>query len=229
MTRNVATLIDPPQSRRPDVQPFSKEQAGKILDAVAGGRWEALYAVALTLGLRVGDLLGLRWQDVDLKSGNLQVRQQLQHLNGEKPMPKPLKTRASRRALDLPDDLVKRLRAHQDRQRVEQHMVGETWQDSGLVFPATLGTPMFSRNLTRQYKHMLEGAGLPERRIHDLLHTAACLTFARGLTAPDVKQVLGHSSIANTVDTYRHWLPESNQRAGAAMNDFLTRRQPHAG
>ena len=229
LTRNVATLIDPPKSRRADVQPFTEAQACRLLDAVEGTRWEALYAVAVTLGLREGELLGLAWADVDLGRATVRVRQQLQHLKGQPPMLKVVKTRASRRTLDLPDDLVRRLRDHQDRQRFEREAASDAWRDYGLVFPSTVGTPMIPRNFVRHFKGLLVRAGLPERRPHDLRHTAACLMFARGLRAEEVKDVLGHSSIAITIDTYRHWLPQTGQRAAAAMNDFLTRRGEGVG
>ena len=204
VTRNVAALSDPPKAGRPEALPFIEDEASQLLDAVEGTRREALYAVALALGLRVGELLGLRWADVDLKRGKLHVRQQLQHLNGQQPALKPLKTKASRRNLDLPAGLADRLRAHHDRQRIEQHAAGETWQDHRLVFPSTVGTPMILRNLTQHNIKLIARAGLPERRIHDLRHTPACPMFARGLRAAEVKDMLGHSSITITLDTYRY-------------------------
>ncbi len=97
------------------------------------------------------------------------------------------------------------------------------------MFPSVVGTPMTPRNLARRFQELLRRAGLPARRFHDLRHTAACLMFARGLRAEEVKDVLGHSSIAITIDTYRHCLPQTGQRAAAAMNDFLTGRGERAG
>jgi integrase len=111
VTRNVATLVEPPKSRRTEVQPFTEQEARTLLAAAQGDRLEALYAVALTLGLRQGELLGLRWEDLDLDRGVLRVRQQLQHMKREQPVIKGLKTRASRRDLDLPARLVLHLRA----------------------------------------------------------------------------------------------------------------------
>jgi len=227
VTRNVATLIDPPKSRREEVQPYSEEEARRLLDAVTGDRLEALYTTALALGLRQGELLGLRWEDVDLAKGKLQVRQQVQQLRGQPPIIKTLKTRASRRDLDLPAALVERLAAHRERQRREFAAKGRDWPGAGLLFPSTAGTPLIPRNLTRHYKRLLRRAGLPERRFHDLRHTAASLMFAGGLEATAVQRVLGHSSIAITNDTYIHLMPRTKRQTAAVMEAFL--RAPREG
>jgi integrase len=221
VTRNVATLVEPPKSRREEVRPFSEEEARRLLDAVAGDRLDALYATALALGLRQGELLGLRWEDVDLAENKLEVRRQLQQLRGQPPILKALKTRASRRTLDLPPALVERLAVHRERQRREHVARGEDWAGEGLLFPSTAGTPLIPRNLTRHYKRLLRRAGLPERRFHDLRHTAASLMFGHGLEATAVQRVLGHSSIAITNDTYIHLMPQTRRQTAAAMEAFL--------
>ena len=221
VARNVATLVEPPKSRRAEVQPFTEEEARALLAAAAGDRLAALYAVALTLGLRQGELLGLRWEDVDLDRGVLRVRQQLQHMKREQPTLKGLKTRSSRRDLDLPARLVAHLRAHRARQRRERERKGDAWREHGLVFPSAVGTPIVPRNLARQFQQLLRRAGLPARRFHDLRHTAASLMFARGLEATVVQRVLGHSSIAITNDTYLHLMPRVKRRTAEIMDDVL--------
>ncbi|HEX5506178.1 MAG TPA: site-specific integrase [Thermomicrobiales bacterium] len=180
---------------------------------MVGDRLEALYAVALTLGLR--------WEALDLERGVLHVRRQLQHMKRERPTLKGLKTRASRRDLDLPPRLVAHLRAHRERQRRVRERKGDAWRDQGLVFPSTVGTPMTPRILARQYQRLLRRAGLPARRFHDLRHTAASLMFARGLEATAVQRVLGHSSIAITNDTYIHLMPATKRRTAEVMDDVL--------
>ncbi|HEX5504901.1 MAG TPA: tyrosine-type recombinase/integrase [Thermomicrobiales bacterium] len=216
--RNVVAQTDPPPGERPEVQPFSETQAHRLLDAVAGDRLEALYNVAVMLGLRQGELLGLRWADVDFGNGLLRVRRQLQDVKGVGLMLKALKTRGSRRDLDLGDDLLRQFRAHQDRQRLERQRKGDAWQDRGLVFPSAVGTPMSPRNLTRHYKRLLGRAGLPDRRFHDLRHTAASIMFDQGVEAAEVSRVLGHSSIAITIDTYIHLMPKTRKRTAAVMD-----------
>lgn len=227
VTRNVAALVEPPKGRRAEAQPFTAEEARALLDSVAGDRLVALYAVALTLGLRQGELLGLRWEDLDLDRGVLRVRQQLRHMKRERPTFKRLKTRASRRDLDLPPRLVERLRAHLERQWSERERKGDAWQEHGLVCPSAVGTPMIPRNLARQFQLLLRRAGLLARRFHDLRHTVASLMFARGLEATTVQRVLGHSSIAVTNNTYVHLMAATKRRAAEIMDDVL--RAPQEG
>lgn len=226
VARNVATLVEPPRSRRAEVRPFTEEESRALLAAAKGDRLEALYAVAITLGLRQGELLGLRWEDLDLDRGVLRVRQQLQHMKREQPTLKGLKTRASRRDLDLPARLALHLRAHRARQAAERERKGEGWRDHGLVFPSAVGTPLTPRNLVRRFQDLLRRAGLPARRFHDLRHTAASLMFERGLEATTVQRVLGHSSIAVTNDTYLHLMPRVKRRTAEIMDDFLREPDP---
>jgi integrase len=221
VARNVATLVEPPKSRRAEVQPLTEEEARALLAAARGDRLEALYAVAITLGLRQGELLGLRWEDVDLDRGVLRVRQQLQHMKREQPVLKGLKTRASRRDLDLPTRLVLHLQAHRARQGRERERKDDTWREHGLIFPSAVGTPLTPRNLVRRFQELLGRTGLPARRFHDLRHTDASLMFERGLEATTVQRVLGHSSIAVTNDTYLHLMPQVKKRTAEIMDDFL--------
>lgn len=225
--RNVATLIDPPKTKRPDVQPYTPDEARRLLATARGDRLEALYAVALELGLRQGELLGLTWADVDLTAGKLHVRRQLQWLTGERPVLKDLKTRGSRRTLDLSPALVAELRAHHDRQRLERHALSESWQNWGpsLVFPSAVGTPIVPRNLTRHYKKLIQRAEVPERRFHDLRHTCASLLLAEGIEAAIVSRVLGHASIAITVDTYMHLMPQTRRQVATVMSGVLRAAQ----
>ena len=176
----------------------TEAEANRLLDAATGMRLEALYNLAVVLGLRQGELLGLSWDDVDLPRAALRVRQQFQQPNRGKPFLKPLKTRGSRRDLDLTADLVRLLQAHRDRQRLEQHAAGRGWNAGNLMFPSNVGTPMYARNLITHYKRLLTRADLPDRRFHNLRHTAATIMFARGMSESEVRRVLGHSSIAIT-------------------------------
>ena len=221
VTRNVATLVEPPKSQRAEVPPFTEAEALRLLDAVASDRLAALYAVAITLGLRQGELLGLFWEDLNLDHGVLHVRRQLQHLKRAKPTFKGLKTRWSRRDLDLPGRLVEQLGDHRERQRRERERKGAAWQEHGLVFPSAVGTPITPHNLARHHQRVLRRAGLPARRFHDLRHTAASLMFARELEATTVQRVLGHSSITITNDIYIHLMPKAKKRTAQVMDDFL--------
>ncbi len=210
------------------MQPYSAEEVRRLLETVRGDRLETLYAVALALGLRQGELLGPTWDDIDLARGKLHVRRQMQWLVGERPVLKDPKTRDSRRTLDLSPELVTELRAHRDRQRLERPALRDAWRDwgPGLVFPSSVGTPMSARNLTRHYKALIRRAGIPERRFHDLRHTCASLLFAEGIEVAVVSRTLGHASITITVDTYMHLLPRTQQRVATVLSGVL--RAPRA-
>lgn len=223
VARNVATLVDVPRVQRPEVQPFSLEQARTILDAIRGNRFEALYSVALAVGLRRGEALGLRWDDVDLDAGTLKVRTALQRIDGKLQLVEP-KTSRSRRTIALPDMAVAALRSHRARQLQERLLAGSRWQDTGMVFTTSIGTYMEPRNLTRHFNRTVKNAGLPPKRFHDLRHTCASLLLAQGVHARVVMEILGHSQIGLTMDTYSHVAPSLQRDAAGRMNDALTRK-----
>ncbi len=215
VTKNAAALVDPPQSTAHEITPLTPVQARRLLDTAGGDRLEALYSVALSLGLRQGEILGLRWEDVDFDAGTVSVRKQLQRLDGQ-PQLVDLKTRQSRRTIALPRSLVAQLKEHRIRQLAEQ-LVCPCWHDWSLVFPSTVGTPLEPRNLTRHFKQLLGRAGLPSIRFHDLRHSCASLLIAQGIPARVVMETLGHSQITLTMNTYAHIYAEVQRQAADAM------------
>lgn len=226
IARNPVTLVDPP--RVPDDGewlPMDEEQAAMLLDAIHGDRLEALYTVALALGLRRGEALGLRWEDVDLDRAELHVRRSLQRAEGHLQFLE-LKTRKSRRTVDLPGTAVQALREHRERQAFERRAAGLLWQDQSLVFTSTLGTPMEPRNATRSFQLLLKRTGLPHLRFHDLRHACATLLLVQGVELKVVQEVLGHSSIMTTGNIYAHVLPRLKRDAAERMDGFLRRSAP---
>lgn len=170
--RNVAALVDKPRFEHRQMNYLTPEQAKSLLAAVKGDRLEALYTVALPLGLRRGEALGLKWDDIDLDKGLLYVRRALQRVGGKLHLVEP-KTRSARRTINLPQICIAALRAQRIRQLEERLMAGESWHENGLVFTSTIGTPYEPNNLRRHLHRMLQRAGLPQLRVHDLRHTAA--------------------------------------------------------
>ncbi len=215
--RNVATLVDPPRSRTPRFTTLRPEQGRVLLDAARGDRFEALYRVALSLGLRQGEALGLRWEDVELQAGTLRVAVALQRFDGKLQLVEP-KTDRSRRVLSVPTALVSALKAHRARQLQERLLAGDRWRDSGLVFTSRIGTPLEPRNVTRAYKALLTRAGLPDIRFHDLRHSCASLLVAQGLHPRVVMETLGHSQISLTMNTYAHVLADVQREAAVTMD-----------
>ena len=217
VARNVATLVDPPKTEQAAITVLSPTQARTLLDAARGDRLEALYRVALSLGLRRGEALGLRWQDVDLERGILRVEVALQVMVGVAPALVAPKTVNSRRTLPLPPMLVSALRAHRARQLEERLCAGTRWQDHDLVFSTSIGTPINPPNLVRTFHRLLERAGLPPMRFHDLRHSCATLLAAQGVPARVAMDILGHSDIRVTQNIYTHVFDDAKRQASDAM------------
>ena len=223
LPRNVATLVEPPRVRRPEVQPLTTDQVQIFLEATRGDRLEALYTLVLAVGLRQGEALGLRWTDLELDGGTLSVRTALQRIGGKLCLVEP-KTARSRRTITLPPVVVSALRLHRARQLQERLLAGANWQDTGLVFTTTIGTPMDARNLTKRFQKALKGAGLPKKRFHDLRHTCASLLLVQGVHPRVVMEILGHSQMSLTMDTYSHVMPTLQQEAAGLMEALLTQQ-----
>ncbi len=225
VTRNVAALTDPPRVERPEIHPLTPGQAERFLDAVRGDRLEALYAVALALGLRQGEALGLRWEDVDLDAGTLHVRVALQWLNGQPPHLVEPKTRQSRRSLPLPPPILAQLRAHLVRQETVRLAAVERWQGEewGLVFCNTRGGPLDASHVVTYFKAHLKRASLPDIRFHDLRHSCASLLLAQNVHPRTVMEILGHSTITLTMNTYSHVLPQAQRDALGLLGGLFTK------
>lgn len=221
VSRNVATLVDPPQGERPEVQPLTPQQAQAFLDAVRGHRWAGLFIMCLAVGLRQGEALGLRWEDIDMEQGLLRVRVALQRIEGKLQLVEP-KTRRSKRTIPLPKVASAALRARRLLQLEERLLAGPRWQETGLVFTSTIGTPVDARSLVREYHAILESASLPHRRFHDLRHTCASLLLWQEVHPRVVMEALGHSQISLTMDTYSHVMPETLKKAADQMDLVLT-------
>ncbi len=223
--RNPCDDADPPKVQKDEMRPLDREQARRLLDTAAqsgpdGGpdRFYALYVLAVHVGMRPGELLALKWEDVDLEAGVLSINRTLS-MAGEFTAPKTAK---SRRRIRLTAASIAALKAHRKRQLEERMRLSSLWQDHGLVFPSTVGTPLNHRNLARAFKDLLKRAELPEStRLYDLRHTCATLLLARNVHPKYVQELLGHASITLTLDTYSHVLPGMDGGAASAMDEAL--------
>jgi integrase len=223
--RNVATIARPPKAPRHEIQVLSAAQVLTLLDSLEGDRFEALYTVALSTGMRLGELLALRWRDVDLTYGRLQVRQTLHYLRAGGYVFAEPKTSGSRRSIDLTAAALDALRRHRVRQNEQRLALGAAWQDNDLVFPRDDGAPAMDTSITGyHHKKILARAGLPAVRFHDLRHTAASLMLAGQVNPKVVSEILGHASVRITLDIYAHVLPGMQQSAVAALDAALARR-----
>ena len=210
---NPATLVDAPQARQHEITPLSAAEARRLIHAAAEERMAARWLVGLALGLRQGEALGLWWEDIDLDARVLRVRRALQRQRGGGLVFTMPKTNRSRRTIPLPKQLVTALQAHREQQEKERATAGSLWRGSACVFTTPIGTPVDPRNDYREFKKLLGKAGLPSVRLHDLRHTAASLLVAQGVPPRVVMEILGHSQIALTMNTYSHVAPEVSREA----------------
>jgi integrase len=200
--RNVAKLVKVPAPRYRVNRGLTTAQARDLLSAAHGDRLYALYALAVVLGLRRAELLGLRWDDVDLDGRRLVVTNTLQRVAGELRL-MPTKTEGSVRTIPLPSLAVEALTEHRDRQRAERMAAGARWRESGHVFTSTVGTPLEPDNLRRSWDPIRRGLGL-SIRFHDLRHTCVSLLLDLGAPPHVVREIAGHADIGVTMTIYAH-------------------------
>ncbi|WP_200210303.1 tyrosine-type recombinase/integrase [Micromonospora coerulea] len=203
VSRNVAKLVRVPSPRYKVGKGLSVEQVRKILAAAAGHRLHALYVVAATMGLRRGELVGLRWSDVDLDEGTLRVQQTVQRVAGKLHV-LDAKTEDSEAVLPLPEVTWLALLEHQERQKAECAALAEVWEDHDLVFPSERGTPLEPTNLSRSFARLRETAGLPGVRLHDLRHTVVSLLMELGVPPHVVQAIARHADVKVTLKVYAH-------------------------
>lgn len=213
IARNPCAAVDRPQAPRKEIKALTGAEVERLFEAAKGDPLEALYITAVGTGARVGELLALRWEDIDLPKGTVAIRRTLVDLNGRIETNEP-KTAKGRRRIDLPAFVVGALRSHRLNQPAEPHPTA--W-----VFSDSKGGPLRKSNLLRRlFRPLLKRAGLPPIRFHDLRHTAASLLLAQGVHPKVVQERLGHATIAITLDTYSHVVP-SLQREAADQLDAL--------
>lgn len=221
VSRNVVALVDPPRLERREMTALSEDQVRALLEAAAGDRLEALYLLAVTTGMREGELFALRWKDVDLERGMVQVRQTVSWATNRAIFGEP-KTAKSRRRIELGKRAAAALAEHRRRQLQERIRNASVWEDQGLVFTDEIGGPLRPQNFTlRAFRPLLERARLPRIRFHDLRHTAATVALSRGLPAKVVSEMLGHASTTITLDIYAHVTPTMQRDAAAVMDEVV--------
>jgi integrase len=221
--RNVAGMVKAPRSPGRKIKTLVPEQARALLHSAHTDRLEALFVLAITTGMRQGELLGLKWADVDMEAGILQVRRTLSTATGRGFSFNAPKTAKGRRSIKLPESALSSLRRHRNAQKRESEKIPGLWQEHDLVFTTHIGTPISRQDLiVRSFKPLLQRAELPNIRFHDLRHTCATLLLSRGVHAKLVQELLGHATISVTLDTYSHVLPSMTDRTATAMEDVLS-------
>jgi integrase len=225
---NPVSAVKPPAVPRYNYRHFEPEEALAFLRAAEDSPAEAPLIFCVALGPRLGEMMGLRWIDCDLEKGTIRVQQTIQRLRAKIApdgkagyrVAEP-KTDKSRRALEIPEMLLPILRRHRARQAEMRLAAGTAWRHSGLVFTNQSGGPVDARPLRLEFKSILNRAGLPHMRLHDLRHSASTLLLAAGAPLHTVSRLLGHSTIALTSNLYGHFSREMIADAAATMNRVL--------
>lgn len=228
--RNVAALVEPPVVRREPVSPLTADEARKVLEAAATDRLGVLWLVMLAIGLRRGEALALRWEDIDLDAGTVTVKRSLQRLRGDrnettgrrKGTLEELapKTVGSAATIALPASLVTAMRGHLEVQQLER-MVAPVWVDPSLVFTTGVGTALEPRNVTRSWAALCDRASVRRVRLHDLRHSAATFMLAAGVELKTIQVTLRHSRLSTTADVYAHVIDEVQRGAADQMDAVL--------
>ncbi|MCP5094731.1 MAG: site-specific integrase, partial [Chloroflexi bacterium] len=180
------------------------------LESIAQPRWKTIYIIAILMGLRKSEILGLRWQDIDFKNDTISINHIIYEIKGKIYEGTP-KTERSRRAVAMPAVVKNALKEYQ--------VITENYD--GLVFTTSTGKPISQRNLTRNFHGALQKVGLPRIRFHDLRHTAATLLLKENVHPKIVQEMLGHSTITLTLDTYSHVIPGMQKEAASKMDSLF--------
>lgn len=218
---NVVDLVDKPSAMFRTIDPWTPTEVDRFLDAVAGDPNGPLYAFAIGTGLRQGEILGLRWDDVDLDARTLRVTSQLDRM-GERAA---VKTESGRRAFGLPELAVFALKAQRVVQARQRLATGASWLDEGYIFTGATGKPRDWRSLDRCFVRAQERAGVRRQRFHDMRHAFATLLLDAGEEVAVISKMLGHADYSTTVDVYSH-LSTERSRVAAARIDSLLKRRP---
>jgi integrase len=221
LPKNSAAKVRPPKWTPAERTIWTAAEARAFLAAAENDTLGTLWRVALLTGLRRGELLALRWQDIDLDAGRLTVKQSLVMCGG-KAVIQPPKSKAALRSVKLSSDTVAALLAEKDRQVWARKRAGTRWADTGLVFTTGIGTALSPRNVGRSFEAMLARADVPKVRLHDLRHVSASLDLASGTSVKAVAARLGHSDPSITLRTYAHVLPHEETAAAERLGALLS-------
>jgi integrase len=225
VARDVSGRVDRPRVKTAEMQPLSREETNQFLRVARQEKhWlEPLYRLALTTGMREGELLALKWRDVEVESQRLAVVASLIWRHYE-PIYSLPKTHRSRRQIAIPVEMVEVLQAQRQWQRKQRVRVGPAWQGEryDCVFSDELGFPLHAERVVYQFRKVLRASGLPTTvRFHDLRHTFATLQLANGVHPKIVSETLGHATVNMTLDRYSHVLPHMQEAAARAIGDAL--------
>jgi integrase len=222
VTHNPAHGAALPRYKHSEMKVFDQAQVGHFLVAIQSSPNRALYHLAITTGMRLGELFGLKWSDLQWMTGTLHIQRQVQRVPGQGWSFVEPKTNAGRRTIVICESALQVLQEHQACQNELKEKIGERWQENDLIFPNGAGAPGDPSNMRKDFNLTLTNAGLPKIRFHDLRHTAASLLLNNKGTVIAVSKMLGHSKCSITLDIYGHLYNESQVEVAEIMNSLVT-------
>jgi len=223
---NAAKHANIPTQREYDAKPLTAEQANHLLETVKDHHFGALFTIALSLGLRRGEVNGMRWENIDFTTGFLHVRVQIKRISGTGVHLCELKTKKSRRSLRMPRFVIDALLRRQLIQEAQRIKAGAKWKETGFVFTGPHGDVIAPEKINEVHKEMLERANLPHVRFHDLRHACATLLLSKGVTLKMIQEILGHANFQITADLYSHLVEALRDEATNAMNEIFNSKNP---
>ncbi len=222
VSRNVTESVAPPKSTRPPIKTWDVPDVQRFLAAVEDDSYSPVWLIALYTGMRRGELLGLRWQDVDLAAGVVHVRQGVVSVKSQLQTSEP-KTASGRRTIALDPLCVQALREHRQCQNERRLLVGPDWRDHDLVFANNVGSPIDPNNLYHRFVKLVKATGVQRIPFHGLRHTHATLLMQHGVHPKVASERLGHANISLTLQTYSHVLPQMQQEAAVIFAHAVAR------
>ncbi len=207
VSRNVCDLVKPPRVVSREVVPLSLEQAQTFLTGARENRLEMLLTMAVVTGMRRGELLALRWSNIDFERRTLVVLHTVDYIPKHGYVEDEPKTKAGKRLISLPSFLIDMLKQHRMKQQKQMVEQGEKWEDRDLVFTGLHGGYFSPRYLEKLFKKLFADAGFPGMHFHDLRHSAATILLSMGINMKVIQELLGHSDVAITLGLYSHLLP----------------------
>lgn len=217
---NPAASVDPPKVERRQIDVLSNEEARELVEASRGTRLYAPIVLALNSGLRRGEILGLRWQDLDFEGRQLSVTQSVEQTSAGLRLKEP-KTKRSRRSITLPDVAIETLRKHKIQQSQNRLRLGRDYQDNDLVFPQLDGNLQNPRVFSKDFKRLATRIGLDHVTLHGLRHTHLTMLLRANVHPKIASERAGHSSVAITLDIYSHAVPNMQEDAARVMDELF--------
>lgn len=220
--RNPVDAVDRPRVEQTETQILSEEQARRLLAVASGSLYETVFCLALISGMRKGELLGLKWSDLDQTKGTILVQRQLQLIKPEGYVLVPPKTKAGKRQIKLGQGMLAKLENHRKNQETLKAAAGDKWKENNLIFTSSIGTYMDQSRVHKEFKRLLTKAELPNLRFHDLRHTSLSFLLENGTPVNTVQQRAGHSKASVTVDIYGHAMSGSQNQAADRIDELVT-------